>query len=277
MSSLAYGDMDYKRLISRDVDEFMGIARRYAEQAKLDEDDVRFLVRWMDQNDRVLSHPIIRTIGDNFRVGKRREILTRSGMDRLHRQLRQLSGADEKGSPRGPTSSVLTMPPPKLEFKGKRYCFTGTFRFGHRWECEVAVEERGGVVGNIARSTDYLVIGSDVTDSWEHSTFGRKITQAKAWIDQGVSDVAIVSEEHWVKHIRGMAGKETCEAAFQGSHSQSRAGGKIQARPRPKACARNTARPGRNNISPGLRWFVRLSMLSALLAIVFRIGWNLAG
>jgi hypothetical protein len=163
-----------------------------------------------------------------------------------------------------------------LEFKDKRYCFTGTFQFGHRWECEIAVEERGGSVGDIARCTDYLVIGSGVTDSWMHSTFGRKINRAKVWIDQGAS-IAIVSEEHWVKHIRKTDGRDFNGAPSRVTRSRSYAGEQRRSPPRPD---RGSPSPGRSHVnrpSSGLHWFVRFCLLFSLLAIIFRVGWNLAG
>jgi hypothetical protein len=39
--------------------------------------------------------------------------------------------------------------------------------------------------------------GFNVTDSWKHETFGRKIEKAMLYQDEGIP-LAIVSEEHWI-------------------------------------------------------------------------------
>jgi hypothetical protein len=56
---------------------------------------------------------------------------TRSGRGLLHNSLRALAGMDGPNRPERPTSGVFTEPVPKLEFTGKRYCFTGTFDSEH--------------------------------------------------------------------------------------------------------------------------------------------------
>ena len=48
--------------------------------------------------------------------------------------------------------------------------------------------------------TDYLVIGSYATDSWAHSSWGRKIEKAVEMTNKG-HPVKIISEEHWSKSL----------------------------------------------------------------------------
>jgi NAD-dependent DNA ligase len=116
-------------------------------------------------------------------------------------ELRKLSGdTDGDGISDSPTSSVYDIPPPPIIFPTKLFCFTGTFNYGERCECEEAVEERGGKCGGIAQKTDYLVIGAKITDAWKHATFGNKISQARAWQAEG-KPINIVSEAHWKKHL----------------------------------------------------------------------------
>lgn len=45
-----------------------------------------------------------------------------------------------------------------------------------------------------------LVIGAYATDSWAHSSFGRKIEKALEIREEG-SQISIVSELHWVSFL----------------------------------------------------------------------------
>jgi NAD-dependent DNA ligase len=89
-----------------------------------------------------------------------------------------------------------------LTFQDRLYCFTGTFNFGQRKHCAAEVIVRGGSCGGITKQTDFLVIGAYATESWKHSSFGNKILRAVELKASGVP-ISIVSEEHWVAHVRG--------------------------------------------------------------------------
>ena len=41
------------------------------------------------------------------------------------------------------------------------------------------------------------MIGSYVTDSWKHQSFGNKIEKAVGYRDSNNPNLAIVSEDHW--------------------------------------------------------------------------------
>ncbi len=97
-------------------------------------------------------------------------------------------------------SLPLCSPAPQLTFPGQKYCFTGTFRYGKRKDCEQAVLERQGSCGPLSKQTDILVIGLYATESWKHSSFGNKILRASAWRAEGIP-ISIVSEENWGKHL----------------------------------------------------------------------------
>jgi NAD-dependent DNA ligase len=98
-------------------------------------------------------------------------------------------------------SLPLCEPAPALSFGGSTFCFTGTFAFGSRKDCEKAVIDLGGIPGSLTRTTCYLVIGADATESWAHSSFGRKIEKAVDMRASGVP-IAIVGESHWAEHLK---------------------------------------------------------------------------
>jgi NAD-dependent DNA ligase len=115
--------------------------------------------------------------------------------------LNRFSDGDfELGEVLKPASLPLNEPPPQLSFAGQRYCFTGTFNYGQRKDCEQAVLTRGAAIGSITQKTNVLVIGIYCTESWKHSSFGLKIMKACGWRDEGFP-IVIVSEPHWVKYL----------------------------------------------------------------------------
>ena len=60
--------------------------------------------------------------------------------------------------------------------------------------------EHSGTEGSLTRAADYLAIGIYATDSWAHSSFGRKIEKAVEYREKGAG-IAIASEEHWRRYL----------------------------------------------------------------------------
>ena len=119
----------------------------------------------------------------------------------LFETLRNLSGGDfELGETLKSTSLPLDSPLPSVMFGGRSYCFTGTFAYGTRTECETVVKGLGGLCGSLTRKTNYLVIGIYATGSWMHSSFGNKIEKAVGMKQEGLP-LHIINEEHWRAHL----------------------------------------------------------------------------
>ena len=118
-------------------------------------------------------------------------------LDTLHK----FGGGDfELGEIQKATRLHFDDPPPSIDFQERWFCFTGTFAYGSRSDCSRTVESLGGTAGSLTKATDYLVVGIYATDSWAHSSFGRKIEKAVQYREDG-SGIAIVSEEHWIEYL----------------------------------------------------------------------------
>lgn len=190
-----------ERISNRQIDELVGIARGLAADGVINQAEVEFLQKWLAANVEISSQPIIRTLYQ--RVG---EVLADGVADETERRelletLSALADRDfELGEVLKATSLPLCDPAPVLSFPGRRYCFTGTFNFGSRKQCEEAVRSRGAETGSLTKSTDVLVIGLYATESWKHSSFGNKILKACEYRDAG-EPIAIVSERHWTGYL----------------------------------------------------------------------------
>ena len=196
-----YNRVGGDRITSRQVDELIGIARGLIADDAINQSEIEFLQKWLVANLQVSDQPIIRVlysrIGEVLADGLADEEERRTLLDTLN----SLSNRDfELGEDLKPTSLPLCDPAPTLIFSGQHYCFTGTFGCGQRKYCEKAVTERGAQAGSLTQQTNVLVIGSYVTDSWKHSSFGNKISKAADLRDKGLP-ICIVSEPHWRSYL----------------------------------------------------------------------------
>lgn len=190
-----------ERISSRQIDELIGIARGVAADGTLNQAEVEFLQKWLAANASISDQPVVRTLYGRINEVLSDGILDAEECNELLETLNSFSNRDfELGEVLKSTTLPLCDPPPGLAFVGRTYCFTGTFNYGKRKDCEQAVAERGGASGSLTMRTDYLVIGVYATESWKHSSFGNKILRACEWRDQSVP-ISIVSEEHWIRHL----------------------------------------------------------------------------
>lgn len=189
------------RIASRQIDELVGLARGVAADGDINQAEAEFLQKWLAANVAISQQPLIRTLYERINEALADGVLDDEEKASLLETLGSFSNRDfELGEVLKSSTLPLCDPPPTLSFKGRTYCFTGTFIYGQRKACERAVVERGGVSGGLSRKTEVLVIGAYATDSWKHSTFGNKILQASEWRDEG-RPISIVSEEHWTRHL----------------------------------------------------------------------------
>ena len=188
-----------KSVDDRQIDTLIGISKGLLADGKVDQSEAEFLLSWLVQSRQATENPIIINLLD--RVGSMLEdgVLDPEESSELMTLLRRISGNEsELGELAKPSSLPLDIPTPRLEFVGKTFLFTGTFLFGTRKECQAAIDALGGTnARGVTKTLDFLVLGTYVTDSWIHETFGRKIEKAIAYRDDGVP-LAIVSEEHWL-------------------------------------------------------------------------------
>ena len=108
----------------------------------------------------VSDQPVIRTLYRRVRDVLSDGVLDAAESKELIETLNAFSNRDfELGEVLKSTTLPLDNPEPKLTFRSRQYCFTGTLSFGPRVLCESAVIERGGSCGALTKKTNILVIG----------------------------------------------------------------------------------------------------------------------
>lgn len=201
MNEAFYNKVAGDRLTSRQIDELIGLARGVAADGSVNQQEAEFLQKWLAANISISDQPIVRILYDRITGVLQDGVLDPDEALDLLDTLNHFSNRDfELGEVLKSSSLPLCDPAPELQFAGSLYCFTGTFNYGQRKHCEMAVVERGGACGSLTQKTNVLVVGVYATESWKHSSFGTKILKACDYRDKGIP-VAIVSEEHWARFL----------------------------------------------------------------------------
>lgn len=187
-----------RRISSRQIDELIGLARGLCADGVLNDAEVSFLQKWLATNAAITEHAILAALYRRVDAVLHDGFVDVEEQRELFDALNAFSDTTfELGEVLKPATLPLCSPSPAVSFRGKSYCFTGSFNYGRRTECEEAVAHRGGTAGSLTQKTDFLVIGAYVTDSWKHSTFGHKIVKAASMRDEKGVPINIISEQHW--------------------------------------------------------------------------------
>ncbi len=200
LDSIANKRFNQKRVVERNVDELIGLARGILADGKVDQLEAEALQKWLIAISG-MEHPLLHNL--LVRVNEMLEdgVLDEDESKELFETLNSLTGGDfETGELLKSSTLPLDEPAPEVIINGSTFCFTGTFESGTRKDVEAAVKDMGGVPSRLNGSTNYLVIGAYATDSWAHSAYGRKIEQALEYKQKG-KDVKIISEHHWLKYL----------------------------------------------------------------------------
>jgi NAD-dependent DNA ligase len=194
--------VEHERLSARQIDELIGLARGIACDATINQGEAEFLQKWLAANAGISNQPVVATLHQRVNEVLADGLLDSEEAADLLATLNAFSDRDfELGEVLKSTTLPLCDPDPDpLQFENMSYCFTSTFNYGSRKDCEQAVLDRGGECGSLRKSTDILVIGLYPTESWKHSSFGTKIIKAADMRATGIP-IAIVSEAHWATDL----------------------------------------------------------------------------
>lgn len=187
-----------KSIDDRKIDTLIGLSKGIVADGKVNQPEAEFLQTWLVQSRQATDNPIIANLLEKVDSMLEDSVLDDEEAAELMCLLRKISGeTSELGELAKASTLPIDDPMPSLSFKDSCFLFTGTCAFGTRRECQEVIESLGGInIRGVTKSLNYLVLGTYVTDSWAHETFGRKIEKAVEYREKGVP-LAIVTERHW--------------------------------------------------------------------------------
>ena len=189
-----------KPVQDRQIDTLIGLAKGITADGIVNQVEAEFLHEWLVLNRLTIQdNPIFQYLFNRVSTMLEDGVLDSDEQTELFSALRSVSGDRSQGGEFMKSSLLpIDQPEPDIMFLGKRFLFTGTCARGTRRECESEVEKRGGINEKIVtKRLDYLVLGTYVTPSWKHETYGNKIEKAMQYRDEHGVPLAIVTEGFW--------------------------------------------------------------------------------
>lgn len=187
-----------KHIQDRQIDTLIGLCKGIVADHEVNQKEAEFLMSWLIQSRQASDNPVILNLLEKIGAMLKDGVLDPDEQRELLGVLYKITGnPSEVGEIARSTTLPVDNPMPPIEFESKSFLFTGTCAYGTRKQCHDATSALGGACATgVTKSLDYLVVGTYVTDSWIHESYGRKIEKAVEYRDRGVP-LAIVTEEHW--------------------------------------------------------------------------------
>ncbi|MCW8874978.1 MAG: BRCT domain-containing protein [Gammaproteobacteria bacterium] len=188
-----------KSIDDRQIDTLIGLSKGLLADGKVDQCEAEYLYTWLIQSRQTTDNPVIINLLNRVDVMLKDGVLDQEESAELLSLLHKLTGEkSEVGELAKATSLPVNEPSPTIIFQDNQFLFTGTCVYGTRKDCQAAIERLGGInAKSVTKKLNYLVLGTYVTDSWIHESYGRKIEKAMQYRDEGVP-ITIITEEHWV-------------------------------------------------------------------------------
>ena len=191
-----------RRIEDRVIDELIGLSHGVVLDGVVNQKEVEGLQKWLVANKAFSDNPIINNLYSIINDILNDDYVDEEEAKELFDTLAKFSGSDfELGETLKSSTLPLDDPAPSVVFENRTFCLTGTFAYGNRKECSNLVEERGGIIKKgVSGKLHFLVIGLYSTESWMHSSFGRKIEKALKYKSDG-NDIKIISEDSLVNSL----------------------------------------------------------------------------
>ena len=177
-----------KCIDDRQIDTLIGLSKGLLADGKVDQSEAEFLQKWLIQTRQTTDNPVIINLLSKVDAMLEDGVLDNSESVELLQLLHKITGDPSEVGELAKTSNLpVNHPAPSVVFQGSQFIFTGTCVYGTRQDCQSAVERLGGInAKGITKDLNYLVIGTYVTDSWIHESYGRKIEKAMRYRDLGI-------------------------------------------------------------------------------------------
>jgi NAD-dependent DNA ligase len=190
-----------KNDMARSLGALLGITQGLLCDGELNDREIAFLFDWMRTNDSIANTPPVNIIFQRVSAALKDGVITAAERTYLSETLQSFIGGstEDLATPNHVTDLVFDNVD-RVNFRESHFCLTGEFAYADRPQCEELVISRGGIVGNVTKKLNYLVVGQRGSTEWKHGSFGTKIVKALEYKQKGVP-ILIVAESVWATSL----------------------------------------------------------------------------
>ena len=186
------------------VDELIGFLSGIASDGVLNDQEVKALSDWLDQNETIKeTWPAIVVVKRLSNILED-EIVSEEERQDLLLTVNQVTGAniEEDGISYEASTEVWEDTIDSLTVAGSTFCLTGDFVTGDRQSVDTMIKIQGAETSSsVNKNVDYLVIGTLASSDWLYTSHGRKIEKALLLKREG-NDILIITERTLLKFTR---------------------------------------------------------------------------
>lgn len=185
------------------INEFLGLISGIVADDQINEDEFSYLVKWIQQHNDLVEDPTIRNVITKLIEFTELESTSPADDESLLAFLKETAGIRflETGSTDTHPMDHIADDIDFMDHSGASVCFTGVFNTGSRKEIEAIATKLGAITRkDPSKSIDYVIIGSQVSPDWKHTSFGRKIQKAIELRENG-HPLIILTERQWTNFI----------------------------------------------------------------------------
>ena len=189
-----------KHKTNRAIEHLLGLVTGLVADGQLNNLEIVMLSTWISSHPEVTNEYPGSIIALNIEEILKDGVITDDERSHLLKTLFQLASTDfiSTGSA---TDEVVRLPvddDASPNFINATVCFTGDFVFGTRSKCWEHTEKIGAqCTDSLTKKVNVLVVGTNVSKDWIHTSFGRKIQQAVE-LRNGGHDIYLISEKRWL-------------------------------------------------------------------------------
>ena len=195
-------DQDKARIKVRDMATLEGICKGMVADGVVNQKEGEYLLNWLRVNEAdSLEDPRVTRLFDKLEIMFEDGVLDSSESRELLQDLVNLAGEISIGGEPMKSAVEYDDPPPRVEFPGKSFVFTGKFMpKENRGIYKEEAKKRGGKATTLTQKLDYLVVAPYASKLWKTQASGGKIEKATKYRARN-GKPAIISEAHFVEAL----------------------------------------------------------------------------
>lgn len=190
-----------QRQNNKAIELLLGMVTGIVADAHLHDMEIKLLRSWLIENEYAASVWPGSIIAQRIEHVLADGIITEEERSHLLATLQPLAAIDFTGTGcAAPQVAGLPLQDEDhVDLRDKHICLTGEFIYGTRAACERLSVAHGAIpVSGVTRKVSFLVVGTNVSPQWAHTSYGRKIEQAMELRQDG-HPIRVISERRWTE------------------------------------------------------------------------------